>query len=254
LTSPLLSVIFPALNEELRLPGTLEQSLAFLNSQPYSSEIIVVDNGSTDHTRQIAADFAQRASNLRVLHENQRGKGRAVRTGMLAASGEYRIFCDVDLSMPIQEVNRFIPPALANVDIAIASREAPGAKRYHEPPYRHFIGRGFNLLVRLFALPGLQDSQCGFKCFRGTVADELFPLQTIQGWTFDVEVLYIARRRGYRVVEVPIPWYYNPLSKIQVMRDSLQMFLDLWAIRRNAAGGRYDRVEKSDSRNLKRET
>jgi dolichyl-phosphate beta-glucosyltransferase len=239
LTRPLLSIIFPALNEEIRLPAALEQTTAFLNSQSYTSEIIVVDSGSSDHTLEIANRFASQHANLKVVHENQRGKGRAVRAGMLVASGEYRMFCDVDLSMPIGEVNRFIPPALSGVDVSIASREAPGAVRYGEPAYRHFIGRGFNFLVRLFALPGLADSQCGFKCFRGSVADELFPLMTITGWTFDVEVLFIARRRGYRIAEVPIPWYYNAHGKIRVVRDSVQMFLDLWAIRRNAARGLY---------------
>ena len=239
MTRPLLSIIFPALNEETRLPVALEQTTAFLNSQSYSSEIIVVDSGSTDRTLEIANRFASQQPNLKVVHENQRGKGRAVRAGILAASGEYRLFCDVDLSMPIGEANRFIPPALTGVDVSIASREAPGAVRYGEPAYRHFIGRGFNLLVRLFALPGLADSQCGFKCFRGAVADELFPLMTINGWTFDVEVLFIARRRGYHIAEVPIPWYYNPHGKIRVVRDSIQMFLDLWAIRRNATRGLY---------------
>ena len=159
---------------------------------------------------------------------------------MLAARGEYRFICDADLSMPIAEVNRFIPPAM-DADVAIASREGPDAVRYDEPAYRHFMGRGFNMLVRLLALPGLQDTQCGFKCFRGKLADEIFPLQTINGWTFDVEVLFIARRRGYKIVEVGIPWYFNPESKIRVWRDLSRMFLDLLAIRRNAARGLYDR-------------
>ena len=125
------------------------------------------------------------------------------------------------------------------MDIAIASREAPGAVRYHEPPFRHIVGRAFTLLVRFLALPGLQDSQCGFKCFRAAVVEELFPLQTINGWTFDVEVLFIARRRGYKVVEIPIPWYYNPESKVNVTRDLVKVLRELWAIRRNAWQGKY---------------
>ena len=139
---------------------------------------------------------------------------------MLEAQGEYRIFCDVDFSMPVKEISRFIPPALPDMDVAIASREKNGAVRYNEPAYRHFIGRGFNTLVRWMALPGLQDTQCGFKCFREEVAERIFPLQTIDGWTFDVEVLFIARRMGYRIVEVPIPWYYNADSKVRVFKDS----------------------------------
>ncbi len=239
MAEPFLSLVFPAHNEEGRLPATLEQTAEFLNSQSYTSEIIVVENGSTDRTREIAQSYAQKLPNLRLIHEERAGKGLAVRRGMLEATGAYRMFLDVDLSMPISEVSRFIPPALPDVEIAIASRETPGAVRYNEPAYRHFVGRGFNLLVRLLALPGLQDSQCGFKCFRGDLAEELFRLQTINGWTFDVEVLFIARRRGYRVIEIPIAWYHNPNSKMRVLQGSIQMFTDLWAIRRNGWLGKY---------------
>lgn len=236
---PFLSIIFPAHNEEKRLPTALEQTLGFLQKQSYPAEVIVVENGSTDRTLELARTVAASVPNLRVLHEDGRGKGLAVRAGMLAASGEYRMFCDVDLSMPIGEVNRFFPPALNGADIAIASREAPGAIRYNEPPFRHIVGRAFTLLVRILALPGLQDSQCGFKCFRAAVAEELFPLQTINGWTFDVEVLFIARRRGYKVVEIPIPWYFSAESKVNVGRDLVKVLRELWTIRRNASRGKY---------------
>jgi dolichyl-phosphate beta-glucosyltransferase len=239
LTLPFLSLVFPAHNEEGRLPATLDQTIEFLNAQAYTSEIIVVENGSSDRTLEIAREYERKTPNLQVIHEDRRGKGLGVRTGMLAARGEYRMFLDVDLSMPISEINRFIPPFLPQVDIAIASREARGAVRYDEPPYRHFVGRVFNLLVRVLALPGLQDSQCGFKCFRGPVADELFPLQATTGWTFDVEVLFIARRRGYKIIEIPIAWYFNPQSKMRVVQASLQMFTDLWTIRRNGWQGKY---------------
>jgi len=239
LTKPFLSLVFPAHNEESRLPATLEQTAEFLKNQAYDSEIIVVENGSSDCTLAIARQFVNQIPNLQVIHEDRRGKGLAVRTGMLAATGEYRMFLDVDLSMPISEVNRFIPPILPRLDVAIASREVRGAVRYGEPYIRHIVGRGFNLLVRLLALPGLQDSQCGFKCFRGQVADELFARQTIDGWTFDVEVLFIARKRGYTISEIPIAWYYYPQSKMRVMPASFRMFADLWAIRRNGWQGKY---------------
>ncbi len=244
MAAPFLSLIFPAHNEEGRLPATLEQTAEFLNGQNYASEMIVVENGSTDRTLEIARSYAQKLPNLRVFHEEQRGKGLAVRRGMLEATGSYRMFLDVDLSMPISEVSRFIPPALPEVAIAIASREAPGAVRYDEPAYRHFVGRGFNLLVRLLALPGLQDSQCGFKCFRGDLAEELFRLQTITGWTFDVEVLFIARRRGYRIIEIPIAWYHNTNSKMHVLEGSIQMFADLVTIRRNGWMGKYEKDDQ----------
>lgn len=240
MSAPLLSIIIPAYNEENRLPSALDEISRFLASQPYSAEIVIVENGSRDRTLQIGQEYAERLPNLRVFHEEQRGKGLAVRRGMLEARGEYRFICDVDLSMPIAEVNRFLPPVAGDADILIGSREAPGAVRYNEPAYRHLVGRLFNTVVRVIALPGLQDTQCGFKCFRASVAEDLFPRQTIAGWTFDVEILFIARRRGYRIAEIPIPWYYNPESKVNVLRDLKQVGRDLWTIGRNARAGRYN--------------
>ena len=234
-----LSIVFPAHNEEKRLPRTLEQTAAFLQAQPYSAEIIVVENGSTDRTLAVAEEHAARLPMLRVIYEEQRGKGRAVRRGMLAARGEYRFFCDVDLSMPITEINRFFPPQLEGAEIVIASREAPGSVRYNEPAYRHTTGRVFNWMVKTLALPGIEDSQCGFKCFSASAAEALFPLQTIMGWSFDVELLYAARRRGLRIVELDIPWYFNPASQIHVLRDSWRMFWALLSIRWNGLRGRY---------------
>jgi dolichyl-phosphate beta-glucosyltransferase len=135
---------------------------------------------------------------------------------MLAARGEYRFFADADLSMPIGELNRFLPPAV-DAPIVIASREAPGAIRYDEPSYRHVTGRVFNNLIRALVLPGLQDTQCGFKMFRAEIAETLFKRQTLMGWSFDVEVLYIASLRGLSILEIPIPWYFNPESKVNVL-------------------------------------
>jgi dolichyl-phosphate beta-glucosyltransferase len=240
LGAPFLSIILPVHNEEQRLPGALEKIIPFLQDQSYTSEILVVENGSHDRTLEIAEDYAKCCPTLWVFHEEQRGKGLAVRRGMLAAHGDYRFFCDVDLSMPVTEFNQFFPPKLENVDIAIGSREAPGARRYDEPAYRHLIGRVFNTMVRWTALPGLQDTQCGFKCFRGAVADEVFRLQTLGGMSFDAEVLFIARRRGYHIIEVPVQWYFNPDSRVRLFSDSLAMAADLWTIRNNARRGLYD--------------
>ncbi len=236
---PYLSIIIPAHNEETRLPDTLSQVIAFSERQPYPVEVLVVENGSIDRTLQIAQTLALNHPQIHVLQNEQSGKGRAVRQGMLAAQGEYRFMCDVDLSMPVDEINRFLPPALDNYDIAIASREAPGAVRHGEPYYRHFVGRIYNGLIRLLALPGLEDTQCGFKCFRAEVANDLFCRQTRPGWSFDVEILFIARMRGYKVIEVPSHWYYNPDSKIRVLRDSIKMGLDILAIRLNGLRGVY---------------
>jgi dolichyl-phosphate beta-glucosyltransferase len=239
LANPFLSIIIPAYNEENRLPDTLQQVSNFLDTQSYAAEVLVVENGSSDGTLAIAQEFSRRIAYIKAIHEDGRGKGLAVRRGMLAARGEYRFICDADLSMPISEVNCFIPPLLTDLDIAIGSREASGSVRYNEPQYRHLTGRLFNTVVRWLALPGLQDTQCGFKCFRGAVAEKVFPLQTITGWSFDVEVLFIARQHGYRIVEVPIPWYFSPNSKVRILHDLFQVGKDLLAIRRNAWQGRY---------------
>jgi glycosyltransferase involved in cell wall biosynthesis len=242
---PYLSIIIPAHNEEKRLLATLEQVIHYLKAQPYPSELLVVENASQDRTYEIACEFAARYPGdreVRVLQEPRIGKGMAVRLGMLSACGDYRFMCDADLSMPIEQVSRFLPPSLEGADIAIASREAMGAVRYNEPAYRHLVGRVFNTMIRLIALPGLQDTQCGFKCFRAPVAEDVFKHQTLPGWSFDVEVLYIAQKRGYRIVELPIPWYYYSNSKISVLRDSLKMALDLFVIRRNGLRGVYDRT------------
>jgi glycosyltransferase involved in cell wall biosynthesis len=234
-----LSIIIPAYNEATRLPASLEKIHAFLQGQSYTAEIVVVENGSSDDTLELAQALQVKIDNLIVIHEEQRGKGWAVRRGMQVSRGQYRFICDADLSMPIEELPRFFPPLSEDMPITIASREACGAVRYDEPQYRHIIGRVFNWMVRLLLLPGLQDTQCGFKCFRADVVEKVFPLVTISGWTFDVEALFIARRLGYTIKEIPIPWYYNSHSNIRVLRDSLQMGSDLLKIRWNAITGKY---------------
>lgn len=239
MAQPFLSIVIPAHNEEKRLPPSLVKIDQFLQTQPYSAEVLVIENGSIDRTLEIAKEIAQRMPALRVLSEQQRGKGLAVRRGMLEARGQYRFICDADLSMPIEQVNRFLPPQLPDPAVAIGSREVRGAVRYGEPAYRHLIGRVFNTIVRLMALPGLQDTQCGFKCFRAGVAEDVFKRQTLTGMSFDVEVLFIARQRGYTIHEVPIDWYFDPDSRVRLVQDSLRMFSDLLTIRRNKREGRY---------------
>lgn len=239
MAAPFLSLIIPAHNEERRLPDTLRQVDAYLQDQHYEYEVLVVENRSTDQTFSIAQDFSAQNPCVRVLQNDQRGKGLAVKRGMLEARGEFRFMCDADLSMPITELGKFLPPALKDFDIAIASREAPGSVRYNEPAYRHLGGRGINLIIRLLALPGLQDSQCGFKCFTARSAEDLFRVQTLAGWSFDVELLYVARLRGYRLVEVPIDWYFQHESKVRAVRDALRMIRDIFTIRRNARQGLY---------------
>lgn len=237
--APFLSLVVPAYNEAARLPESLAQIANFLSAQSYQSEVLVVENGSQDNTFKVAADFAKQNPNFSLIKLESRGKGLAVRTGMLAAKGTYRMMLDADLSMPVGEIGRFLPPQLESVAITIASREAPGAVRYNEPLYRHLGGRAINLLIRLLALPRLQDTQCGFKCFRAEVAEDLFAVQKMEGWSFDVEILYMARLRGYSIEELPIPWYYNSQSHVSPLRDSFRMLVDILRIRRNAARGAY---------------
>jgi glycosyltransferase involved in cell wall biosynthesis len=235
-----LSIVIPAHNEESRLPRTLGQIFSFLENQSYSCEVLIVENGSSDRTFELAREFAAHQSNLIVIHEEKRGKGNAVRRGMLESHGQYRFICDADLSMPIDEVKKFIPPELNDFDLAIGSREAPGAIRFNEPPYRHLGGRAVNFLIRLLILPRLNDTQCGFKCFRADVAENLFRQQTLTGWSFDIELLYLARRKGLRIKEIPIQWYFDADSKVNAVRDALRMISDIFRIHINAMRGRYD--------------
>jgi dolichyl-phosphate beta-glucosyltransferase len=240
LNNPFLSIIIPAHNEESRLPRTLEKIFDFLKDQSFSSEVIIVENGSSDRTLALAQEFALKHSNLIVYQEKQPGKGNAVQQGMLKAQGQYRFICDADLSMPIEEIQKFIPPILTGFDIAIGSREAPGAIRYNEPSYRHLGGRAINLAIRLLILPGLNDTQCGFKCFSAEATEIIFRQQTLLGWSFDIENLYIARRKKLRIKEIPIQWYYDPDSKVSAIRDALRMISDIFRIHINAIRGKYD--------------
>lgn len=240
MNTPFLSIIIPAHNEANRLPRTLEQIFKYLKAQNYSSEVVVVENGSSDNTLELATQFIKDHSNLVVVQEHQKGKGNAVRRGMLVARGEYRFICDADLSMPIEDLAKFLPPVSGDFDIAIGSREAPGAIRYNEPPYRHIGGRAINLAIRFFILPGLQDTQCGFKCFRAETTQMLFEQQTQMGWSFDIELLYLARRKKLRIREIPIHWYFDAGSKVSAVRDALRMISDIFRIHLNAIRGIYD--------------
>jgi dolichyl-phosphate beta-glucosyltransferase len=238
--APLLSIIIPAYNEESRLPSSLAKITAFIESQPYSIQVLIVNNSSTDKTPEIIQHYAHQYPFMEGLFEGQPGKGAAVKKGMLSAQGKFLFMCDADLSMPIDEVINFFPPRLEGVDIAIASREAQGAVRYQEPLFRHLGGRLMNWLIQLFALPGLNDTQCGFKCFSRDVASDLFSHQTLSGWAFDVEILYIARLRGYSIREIAVPWTFSQESKVSAVRDAIKILLDIHTIRRNRRHGMYD--------------
>lgn len=236
---PFLSVVIPAYNEEQRIRSTLEQVTRHLSAQAYSWTVLVVDDGSADATASIVETFAHDQPHVELLSVPHGGKGSAVKAGMLHTNAQYRFLCDADLSMPIEQIDRFLPPALTDYDIALGSREIPGAHRFDEPRRRHLMGRLFNGITRTFAVPGVRDTQCGFKCFRGTVADRLFPLQRTSGFGFDVEILYLARRMGLRLVEVPIDWYHRANSKVRPLQDGFNMTADIFRVRWNTWRGRY---------------
>jgi dolichyl-phosphate beta-glucosyltransferase len=240
---PLVSIIVPAYNEEPRLPRCLTQIVDFVQKQSEPMEVIVVENGSRDRTTEIAEGFAAEHPYIRVLH-SAKGKGAAVRAGMLAGRGRYLFMCDSDLSMPIRELRKFLPPQCQDYDVAIGSREGPGARRFNEPGYRHLMGRVFNFVVRVLAVPGFQDTQCGFKSFRREVAQEVFAEQTMVGWSFDVEALYVALRRGYEVIPIGIDWYFDADSRINPVRDTMRMVRDLLRIRIHGWRGRYGPARK----------
>lgn len=236
-----LSVVVPAYNEAGRITATVETLRACLPTLVSEFEIRVVDDGSEDETAALVEAAAGRDPRIVLQREPHRGKGSAVKSGMLAAAGELRFMCDADLSMPVDELSRFLDVVPSRCDIAIGSREGLGARRVGEPPYRHLLGRVFNSAVRSAILPGIHDTQCGFKLFTAEAASRVFPPATIEGWAFDVEVLHVARRLGLRVLELPIEWHYRDQSRVSPVRDSFRMLRDVWKIRRNSARGVYDR-------------
>ena len=240
--NPYLSIIVPAYNEENRLPYAMRHIQDFLENEVYDAELIIVENGSSDKTATIAMEFAETHANVKAISLNEAGKGRAVKAGMLMAMGDYRFFCDSDLSMPITELPRFLPSSDdEDVEIVIASREIEGAKRFNEPDYRHIGGRLVNLLIRMLAIPKIQDTQCGFKLFRAEIADDIFAKQTVMGFGFDIELLFIALKRGYTIKELGIPWYYQDESKVSPFKDTIKMFLEILQIRFNDLKGAYEK-------------
>jgi dolichyl-phosphate beta-glucosyltransferase len=236
-----LSIVIPAYNEEHRLPDSLRKIIEFAGGCPFKTEVIVVDDGSEDRTADVVREFIKEAPIISLLSLEHRGKGHAVRAGMLEAKGEYLFLADSDLAMPVSEVPKFLPPLNEDYDIAIASREILGAVRYGEPFYRHFIGRVFNWIVRLLAVKDISDTQAGFKCFRKHAARKLFSLQTIDGWGFDVEILMVAQRYEMKIVEVPIHWYHNNDSRVRPVYDAYRMFNEVLKVRDNARKGVYER-------------
>ena len=232
------SLIIPAYNEAGRIGSTLEHVQSYLGKQSYSSEIIVVDDGSTDNTAQIVQDGFPDVQVIR--YEPNRGKGCAVRTGMLAAVGNYRVFYDADASTPIEELERLWPKFEEGADVVIGSRSLPDSFiEVPQPWYRAKMGKVFSLLVQLFGLWGIPDSQCGFKGFTLHAVQTLFPRQTIEHFSFDVELLFIARKHKLRIEQVPVRWINCPLTRVNAITDSGRMLYELMLIRFRDITGRY---------------
>ena len=239
-TSPDLSIIIPAYNEELRLPATLERITEFLSGLRGETEVIVVDDGSRDKTGEVAESFRSKIPGIRVIPNGvNRGKGYSVRHGMLEASGRNVLFTDADLSAPIEEAPKLLE-ALKQYDVAIGSRALDRSLiEVHESRFREFAGIVFNTIVRIVLRLPFVDTQCGFKAFRRAPCRIIFDQQRIERFGFDPELLYLARHHGLHTVEIPVRWAHSPATKVNMLRDSVQMFLDVFTIRWNALLGRY---------------
>jgi glycosyltransferase involved in cell wall biosynthesis len=241
---PTLSIIIPAYNEELRLQRSLERIGEYLANQPFSAEIIVVNDGSSDGTGRVVADFRKKYPAIReVLNERNRGKGYSVRRGMLEASGDLTLFTDADLSAPIEEADKLLAVLRdSDFDGAIGSRAVDRkAIEVHESGFRELAGIIFNRMVRLLVGVNFADTQCGFKAFRRERVRIVFEQQLTEGFGFDPEILFLARRHGLRIAEVSVRWAHDPATKVHMVRDSVKMFLDLLLIRLNSWTGRYPR-------------
>ncbi len=242
MTMPLkLSAIIPAYNEINRLPGYLTQVVDYLERQSLSFEVIIVDDGSTDGTGAMVERFREENANVRLIRLRQnRGKGHAVKTGMLEASGQLRLFADADGATPIAELQQLVRAIEGGADVAVASRALRADTCTVQTRLsRKVIGTLYNFIVRMLAVRGIKDTQCGFKLFSAESAATVFPLQRIEDFGFDVELLFICRKKGYRIVEVPVNWTDVRGTKVKVLRDSVRMFYDVLKIRLNDLRGMY---------------
>lgn len=246
---PHLSVIVPAYNEEPNFKkGLIDEVPKYLQKQDYEYEVLIVDDGSEDDTAKQSMQFAKKHKNIKVIKNPHQGKAETVKTGVKSARGELILFTDFDQATPISEVEK-LTPFFPEFDIVIGSRQLPGAKREKEPIYRHLMGLVFNLIVQIIAVRGIWDTQAGFKCFKGQVAKELFSRLKVYGegkkvqgalvTAFDVELLFLAKKMGYKIKEVPIIWHHVATSRVSPLKDSLRMFRDVVKVRVNDLSGVY---------------
>jgi glycosyltransferase involved in cell wall biosynthesis len=238
---PRYSIVIPAYNERARILATLESVVECVRDKAWDAEVIVVNDGSSDETARLVSDFAASSPEVRLMQNpSNRGKGYSVKAGLLHAHGEIVMFTDADLSAPIEEAERLFAAIAEGADIAIGSRWLATSRQTHRQPlYRQIFGRCFNALTRAVMRLPYADTQCGFKAFTREAAQTVFQLQTIERWGFDPEILFIARKRHYRVKEVPVSWAHDARSRISYLRDGLQMLKELAIVRWNALTGRY---------------
>ena len=247
---PFLSVIIPSYNEKKNfVSGVLSQVVLYLKQQNYTWEVLLSDDGSSDGTVELLQQFASENPGVRVVENKHAGKASTVSAGMLQASGLWRLFTDFDQSTPLSEVEKLLAIAEQKFEVVIGSREIAGAKRDDEPFYRHIMGRAFNLVVQILAVPGVYDTQCGFKLFSARATNDLFSRLSVYGnlterldaytGAFDVELLFIARKLDYKIAEVPIDWEHRETDRVSPIKDSLRMFVDILRIRLAAMLGRY---------------
>jgi dolichyl-phosphate beta-glucosyltransferase len=248
-TEPDLSIVIPAFNEELRLPETLSLISSYIRGSKRETEVIVVDDGSTDRTADVAKSFRAEINRLQVVANGKnRGKGYSVRHGMMEASGRIVLFTDADLSAPIEETDKLLA-ALVDHDLAIGSRALNRSLiSVRQSAFREYAGMIFNFIVRAILRLPFVDTQCGFKAFRREPCRIIFQQQRIERFGFDPELLYLARHHGLHSAEIPVRWAHSPATKVSMLRDSVQMFLDVFIIRWNALLGRYPRSEPSIER------
>ncbi|MFN3269991.1 MAG: dolichyl-phosphate beta-glucosyltransferase [Candidatus Kapaibacteriota bacterium] len=227
----LLSFVIPVYNEEERIVSTLEKVWNYFTANNYNFEIVVVDDGSTDKTLEKLNHYSDK---IKIISYNpNRGKGAAVRTGMLKAKGKFRVFSDADLSTPIYEIEKLLDKLTSGADVCIGSRALdPSLIKEHQPFYREFMGKTFNKFVQLIVFRGIEDTQCGFKGFTDKAAEMVFSKSKIDGFSFDVEILYLAKKAGLKIEQVPVEWYNDKRTKVNPLRDSINMFIELFKIKK----------------------
>ena len=242
MASPQLSIVIPAYNESARIEATLERVMQCVEQQGWDAEVLVVDDGSKDDTAEVISLWMLRYPRLHLIqNEGNRGKGYSVRNGLLQAAGDVVMFTDADLSAPMEEAERLLAAIADGADVAIGSRWMDKTRQtIHQPLYRRFFGRCFNWVTRtVMGLP-FKDTQCGFKAFKRPAAQVIFRLQRIERWGFDPEILFIARKLGYTIREVPVTWGHDERSRMSYLKDGMKMLEEMAVIRTNSLAGRYD--------------